>query len=154
MNIPTAKQPEAFGALTGAAALSGCGRAVPPWPGLDVERGLALWNHDMQAYQACLIGFAQRHAGTARALAHSPPCEVAALVHRLKGLAASLGLGDVAAAAVAADEALHDGCLVARHLGALQTALGVALQSISRYAAAPAGTGKPLVVTEKGRACP
>lgn len=157
------KQQETSGAFTGAQPSPGGGRAAAtlppapspaPWPGLDVDQGLLLWNHDVQAYQACLQGFAQRHAATAHALAHSPACEVAVLVHRLKGLAASLGLGDVASAAVAADEALHEGCLVARHVSALQVALNVALQSIGRYAAASAAAGTTIVPAAGARPLP
>ncbi len=104
------------------------------WPGIRVDKGLALWQ-DPQVYRHYLRKFASDYHDCTQRMADLPRPEAAALAHKLKGAAGNLALDKVAALASEADLCLQTSADAEAALAALQAALQRALDSIQRYAA-------------------
>lgn len=104
--------------------------------GLDVAAGLVVWKNEV-VYRDYLRKFARDYEDVVREMKGSEPPRAAALAHRLKGAAASLALKEVAACASALEHVLCAGQDASAHFSQLQLALGLALNSIERYAAVP-----------------
>ncbi|KXX63697.1 ATP-binding protein [Marichromatium gracile] len=110
---------------------------APHYPGLDVERGLALWR-DAKRYRRYLRQFVRDHGEDARLLGAADIESGERLTHKLKGAAGNLGLTDVAEAAMALNQLQRQGRDDTEEARArLQRALDQALASIERFA--PAG---------------
>jgi HPt (histidine-containing phosphotransfer) domain-containing protein len=84
--------------------------ALQAVPGLDAARGLAALGGRSALYRRLLGVFVDQHAGDGRQLVRllgqRRDAEAAALVHHLRGAAATLGLVDVEAAARRLEDAL------------------------------------------------
>ena len=101
-------------------------------PGLAVGYALSIWK-DALSYQKYLRKFVRDYANCVQVMTHSEKNEAAALAHKLKGAAGSLGMKQVSALA---DEVVHRFYGFedpADSLTRLQTALNTALKSIERY---------------------
>ena len=111
--------------------------AAPGLPGLDIERGLNIWRK-ADIYCKFLRKFAVDYAGSAksmnRALAENERDTAAALAHKLKGVAANLGLPDVALQAGKIEQNLKEGKGAVEALVQLQQALDTSMESIACYA--------------------
>lgn len=81
-------------------------------PGLDAARGLAAVGGRVAVYRRLLALFVEKHADDGRQidrlLAGQRVAEAAALAHRLRGAAATLGLVEVETAVQALDDALDE----------------------------------------------
>lgn len=108
-------------------------------PGLEAERGMALWN-DRCAYCRYLLNFAAtyRRAGSeiAALLNEYRDGEALAISHKLSGAASSLALMEVWRIAGVIDRSRREENDLAGMAGQLQDALDVALASVERYCAA------------------
>jgi PAS domain S-box-containing protein len=110
----------------------------PPFPGIALGQGLALWS-DANIYRQYLRRFASAYADSASVIAAAEPDSARQLAHKLKGTAGNLGLTEVAARAGALERHLAQGAAPATDatsvlLTALQDALETVLGSIARYA--------------------
>lgn len=115
-------------------------------PGLDVGTALKVWR-DPARYKAYLRQFRQENQDLVATLKAKPQGERAALAHAIKGVAANLGLGEVALWAGRLEQSLHDGVAATEELEGLEKALLTALSSIAGYLedADPHGGGEPVV---------
>ena len=111
------------------------GSADPDTPGIDTGRGIATWG-SAPAFANYLQLFASEYAGAVDRLAKLPADEALRLAHKLKGSAANLALDTVAACAGRIEDTLRAGAPATEDLGKLEAALGIALESIARYAQA------------------
>jgi len=102
-------------------------------PGIAITRVLQLL-HDKTNYQKLLRKFANHYANIVQDLANTNALDVQAMAHKLRGAAASLGLDDVAAAALGLEQALKQTGTTQQPLLGLQKAMAIALDSIARYA--------------------
>lgn len=110
----------------------------PALPGLAPERGLTFWR-DPADYRRYLRKFACHYADGATLVDLGDPPGARQYARTLKGIAASLGLPEVATAARRLELALGTEQPTATEAAAeaqdaLQTALAVAFYSIARYA--------------------
>lgn len=103
------------------------------WPGLAVNKGLALWK-DAEVYRQYLRKFASEHGDSPQVLRESSHHDAQALSHKIKGTAGNLALVDVASTAAELNRLLkaNEGTHVA--LTAFEQAMNTALASIARYA--------------------
>jgi two-component system sensor histidine kinase/response regulator len=125
-------------------------RHEPGVPGIDVERGLAIWRQ-ADTYQKFLRKFAADYVDSARTIDQAVIAgdrrTAAALAHKMKGAAANLALNDVAGLAAELDRTLKAGGEAGGLPGRLQQVLDIALASIAAYAPAPevvSGSPAPL----------
>ncbi|WP_295957274.1 ATP-binding protein [Rhodoferax sp.] len=102
--------------------------AVPTWsamPGLDTAAGMRRVAGNEKLYLRLLQQFVQHHANAPQraqeALAQGDMATLQRVVHTAKGVAGNIGLTDLAAAALALEEALHQGGDVATAMARLQT---------------------------------
>ena len=107
--------------------------AEPDLPGLALGHALTLWK-DAHVYRQYLRRFVRDYAGIAEAMARADQAGAGALAHKLKGVAGSLALHDVAALAAQASVVLGARADPAEILLRLQHALETALGSIAQYA--------------------
>jgi HPt (histidine-containing phosphotransfer) domain-containing protein len=107
------------------------------WPGIALQQGLATWREEA-AYQKFLRKFVSDYARSGAQLetwyAQGDNTSAQALVHKLKGGAASLSLTDVARTAGELEAAERDGADLTVPLRTLQDALAIACASIIAYA--------------------
>ncbi len=109
-------------------------------PGLAVGRAMAALR-DANLYRQLLRTFLRDYADSARLIgACGRTTEAAALAHKLKGAAGSLGLEEVAALSGETDHVLRENGDPAECLARLQAALDTALTSIRLFAAADLDT--------------
>ncbi|MDE2119359.1 MAG: response regulator [Betaproteobacteria bacterium] len=114
---------------------AGAGAALP---GVDLDAARRLWV-DPVAHRGYLRMFAQDFGDAASRLADLDPEQARALVHKVRGSAASLGLVDVAERAASVERALaRDGAV---DLAGLGEALRIACESIAHHAG-PARDGE------------
>lgn len=110
---------------------------VPPaeenLPGMQLNEAMHIWR-DKAVYQQYLRRFVRDYAHCPQTLQVSTDEDAGALVHKLKGAAANLGLAEVAMAAGRVEQALKSGHPVQHGLLILVAALDTALNSIARYA--------------------
>ena len=104
-------------------------------PGLDLERGLAIWN-DPDVYKQYLRKFARDYENSVQAIARCEPSAASSLAHKLAGAAGSLALTQVTALAKEADRVLSAGEESQGALAKLQAGLDRALVSIRVYLSA------------------
>jgi CheY-like chemotaxis protein len=103
------------------------------FPGLDLRHGLQLWK-DRATYGQRLQRFAQQQADILGRFQMLDGDSAMAAAHKLQGVAGTLGLPDLAAAAGKVFAALRTGREVHAALDSLQDAMAIALASIARYA--------------------
>ena len=117
--------------------------AVPPVgvapANIDLEGGARLWG-DPAAFARTLEKFLDRYGNAAAQISALPPQGAAALLHKLKGAAAQLGLGLVAARSQAVERDLDVGRETSHALGRLGSALEAASVAIRAHIEATAGT--------------
>ncbi|WP_005224244.1 response regulator [Marichromatium purpuratum] len=111
----------------------------PSLPGLTVDSSLAVWK-DSDTYRRYLRAFAREHGDTAQRIAEAEPEVARQTAHKLRGIAANLGLAEVAARAAEVEEQDADDHAHTAATAALQSALATALDSIARYAPDPSAT--------------
>jgi signal transduction histidine kinase/CheY-like chemotaxis protein len=108
------------------------------WPGIALQRGLAVWK-DAGDYRRFLLKFSADFGDSAARVtacyAAGDAAGARALTHKLKGSAASLALMEVAGAAALLEAAERAGNDPGAALEALQRAIATALESIAGYAA-------------------
>ena len=110
----------------------GVSSAEPDFPGLAVERGLAIWKN-VTTYRQYLRKFAHNYANCVQEMAKMERTDAASIAHKLKGSAGNLAILDVAALAAEVDHALRAGDNPTNEYIKLQAALDIALASITRY---------------------
>lgn len=116
-------------------------------PGLTPERGLSLWQNPAD-YRRYLRQFARQYADGATRIDLGDPPGASQFARTLKGIAGTLGLPEVAAAARRLELALDaeppaEIATITEAQEALQTALAIAFYSIARYA--PESSATPAV---------
>ncbi|MES2113499.1 MAG: response regulator, partial [Pseudomonadota bacterium] len=116
------------------------------WPGIALERGLAVWK-DAGDYRRFLLKFSADYgdsvARVAACYAAGDAVAARALTHKLKGSAASLALMEVAGAAALLETAERAGTDPDAAMEPLQRAIATALESIAGYAAEAAPPAVP-----------
>jgi HPt (histidine-containing phosphotransfer) domain-containing protein len=113
--------------------------------GIDFARGLRLWG-SAQAFVGALAKFIDAHGDAGARLETLSPADAAALVHKLRGAAAQLGITPVVLAAQALERDLPMPRDRQRALHQLQLALDEARRDVSGHvqaAAATAATQQP-----------
>lgn len=110
--LPPPPQPAGAGASTALRAELG---PLLGLEGIDAQAGLAMVGGRLELYRRLLRVFVQSHAGDAlrvgQALQGHDRDQAAAITHRLRGSAATLGLVEVEAAAARVEQACDDGTL-------------------------------------------
>jgi len=123
-------------------------RPVPPMPQsapislINFERGLEVFQNPGQ-YQHYLQKFTQDYVQGLDAMAAADTPTLIALVHKIKGVAGTLGLEAVASQAASAEQRLRKGQRAVASLAKLQEALDKTRSLIASYAPAPAGSHAP-----------
>ncbi len=117
------------------------------FPGLDVKRGLSLWK-DATVYGTYLRRFASNVPQLLADISTAESSAGAALAHKLKGSAGSLALPDIAHCAGELERRCEEGADAQQCKADLKVALNTAVQSIERYAPAPAASEPAEVPTE------
>ncbi|GHC89416.1 histidine kinase [Pseudorhodoferax aquiterrae] len=107
-------------------------------PAIDVQRGLAVCG-DAAALAQALGRFMHLHGDAVLQLRRAGPAEAAELAHRLRGVAAQLGLDQVAAKTAAYERALGENRPGGAALDALALAMEQASAAIAAYTRRPAG---------------
>jgi len=137
------RAPRAAPQTAGAAALPHA-PALPPLPGIDVDAALARLGGNREALVALLKRFEQSQGGTVSEvkalLAAGQRQQAAQSLHRLRGVAANLGAGEVASLSAVVEAALRQDADAAALLAALAP-LEQALQRVAagaRQLSAPA----------------
>jgi len=127
-------------------------------PGIAIARGLKVWN-DLAAYKKFLGKFADDYADCARRLkafhTQNDHVAAAALAHKLKGAAGNMALTEVAQFASEVEAIAGSAGDPSMALDRLQSAIDIALASISLFTTEETGqrAGQP-VVTDKKQAAP
>ena len=99
---------------------------------LDIEQGLRLWG-DPVVFASTLEKFLETYGAVTQQMRTMPHAPVAELAHRLKGAAAQLGIGHVAASAESLEHASRARRDIAEAIGQLQLALEGARDEIQVY---------------------
>lgn len=111
--------------------------SATPTP-IDLEWGMRQWG-GRAAFAKTLEKFVGSYGDAAAQMRVLPPADAMALVHKLKGAAAQLGLALVAAPSEAVERDLQDGRDASRSLERLQVALEQSLAAIGDQVRAAAG---------------
>lgn len=107
---------------------------------IDLAWGMRVWG-DPPAFARALGTFMERYGDAVTHISALPPEEATAFLHKLKGVAAQLGLGLVAARAQAVEHALHAHTDETLALDPLRLALESARAAIQDHVQATVGDG-------------
>ena len=103
-------------------------------PGISVGRGLKIWK-DKKVFQQFLLKFVQDYKDSAERMAREDASAASALAHKLKGVAGTLALDDIAHCAGELEYLIIQGEDTSGASVRLQSALEIALTSIDSFAA-------------------
>jgi hypothetical protein len=103
------------------------------YSGLMLEQGLKYWE-EPSVYQQYLRKFAHDYADITQLIAQAEKTEALRLAHKLKGVAGSLALQEVATQTRELEAGIRAGAEYADNLMKLQIAMDTALTSIQKYA--------------------
>ena len=108
---------------------------VPPkdLPGISVERGLKIWK-DQKVYKQYLLKFVKEYEDTVERLAREDTSGALALAHKLKGVAGSLALDEIAHCAGEVEHLIIRSEDTTDASARLQSALEITLKSIENFA--------------------
>jgi CheY-like chemotaxis protein/HPt (histidine-containing phosphotransfer) domain-containing protein len=110
-------------------------RHTDPLPVLDIERGLEIWR-DTEAYKKYLRKFAHAYGDSLRSSDSSTP-DLPTLAHKMRGVAGSLALSQLAALSGDLERRLESGMEAGQALERLRSGLSEAVVSITEYTASP-----------------